>query len=78
MYGGRNKMNHLSKQEYHKLISILKEYRPYYALTLEEDVRDIVESISLDAKINKKDLSKAKIKLIGTAKGPEIGVIFED
>lgn len=71
-------MNRISKQEYHKLINILKEYRPHHLLTLEEDIKDIVESISLDAKINKKDLSKAKIKLIGTVKGPEIGVIFED
>ena len=71
-------MSRLSRQEYQKLISILKEYKQYFSSSLEEDVADIIESISIDAKNNKVDMSKAKIKLISTPKGPEIGVSFEE
>jgi len=71
-------MSKLPRQEYRKLISILKEYKQYLSSSLEEDVADIVESISIDAKNNKRDISKAKIKLISTPKGPEIGVSFEE
>jgi hypothetical protein len=68
----------LSRREYQKLINILKEYKQYLSASLEEDIANIVESISIDAKKNKRDISKAKIKLISTPKGPEIGVVFEE
>ncbi|MGB9978218.1 hypothetical protein [Methanobacterium sp.] len=71
-------MSRLSTQEYQKLISILREYKQYFSSSLEEDVADIIESISIDAKNSKRDMSKAKIKLISTPKGPEIGVSFEE
>lgn len=71
-------MSELSRREYRKLINILKEYKQYFSSSFEEDVANIVESISIDAKKSKRDISKAKIKLISTPKGPEIGVIFEE
>lgn len=71
-------MDKLPRQEYQKLISILKEYKEYLSSSLEEDVADIVKSISIDAKNSKRDMSKAKIKLISTPKGPEIGVSFDE
>ena len=68
----------LPELEYQKLVNILKEYRKQYSLNIEEDLKDIVESIELDAKISHKDLNKAKIKIINTFKGPEICVTFDD
>ncbi|MEL7669605.1 hypothetical protein [Methanobacterium sp.] len=68
----------LPETEYQKLINILNKYKTQYSLTFEEDLNDIIESIELDAKISHKDLNKAKIKVLNTFKGPEIGVTFED
>ena len=68
----------LPEEEYQKLINILKEYKEHYSLTMEEDLKDILESIELDAKISHKNLDKARIKVLNTFKGPEIGVTFED
>jgi uncharacterized ubiquitin-like protein YukD len=68
----------LPENEYQKLINILKKYKEQYSLTIEEEIKDIIESIELDAKISHKDLNKAKIKVVNTFKGPEIGVTFED
>lgn len=68
----------LPENEYQNLINILKKYKEQYSLTIEEDIKDIIESIELDAKIRHKDLNKAKIKVVNTFKGPEIGVTFED
>ncbi len=68
----------LPEEEYQKLINILKEYKEHYSLTVEEDLKDILESIELDAKISHKNLNKAKIKVLNTFKGPEIGVTFDD
>jgi ribosomal protein S17E len=71
-------VNKLSRREYRKLVNILKEYKQYFSSSFEEDIANIVESISIDAKKCKSDISKAKIKLISTPKGPEIGVVFEE
>jgi hypothetical protein len=71
-------MNRLSKVEYQKLIDILKDYKQDYPMEFEESLKNIVKSIEFDAKVGNKDLSKAKIKLIYTFKGPEIGVTFEE
>ncbi len=68
----------LPEKEYQKLINILKKYKEQYSLTMEEDLRDIIESIELDAKISHKNLNNAKIKVLNTFKGPEISVTFED
>ncbi|MCZ3364527.1 MULTISPECIES: hypothetical protein [Methanobacterium] len=68
----------LPETEYQKLINILNKYKTQYSLTIEEDLNDIIKSIELDAKISHKDLNKAKIKVLNTFKGPEIGVTFED
>lgn len=68
----------LPELEYQKLINILKRYKGQYWLTIEEDLQDIIESIELDAKIGQKNLNKAKIKVVNTFRGPEIGVTFED
>ena len=68
----------LPELEYQKLINILKRYKNQYWLTIEEDLQDIIESIELDAKIGQKNLNKAKIKVVNTFRGPEIGVTFED
>ena len=68
----------LPELEYQKLINILKQYKKQYSLTIEDDLKDIIESIELDAKISHKDLNKAKIKVVNTFRGPEIGVTFED
>lgn len=68
----------LPEKEYQKLVNILRKYKEQYAITMEEDLKDIIESIELDAKIGHKDLNKAKIKVLNTFKGPEIGVTFED
>ena len=54
----------LPENEYQKLINILKKYKEQYSLTIEEDIKDIIESIELDAKISHKDLNKAKIKVV--------------
>ncbi|OEC86213.1 MULTISPECIES: hypothetical protein [Methanobacterium] len=68
----------LPETEYQKLINILNKYKTQYSLTIEEDLNDIIKSIELDAKISHKDLNNAKIKVLNTFKGPEIGVTFED
>jgi hypothetical protein len=68
----------LPELEYQKLVNILKRHKNQYWLTIEEDLQDIIESIELDAKIGRKNLNKAKIKVFNTFRGPEIGVTFED
>jgi hypothetical protein len=71
-------MNKLPIQEYHKLISILEENSHYLSISIEEKAADILESIIMEAKDKKSNVNKAKIKLINTSKGPEIGVKFEE
>jgi hypothetical protein len=71
-------MNKLSTKEHQKLINILKENKYYLSTSIEEKAADILESIALEAKSKKSDISKAKISLINTSKGPEIGVTFEE
>jgi hypothetical protein len=71
-------MNKLSIQEYQKLISILKENKHYLATSVEEKAADILKSIVMEAKDKKSHVSKAKINLINTSQGPEIGVTFEE
>ena len=75
---GGNGMDKLSRQEHQKLINILKEHKHYLSTSIEEKVADIIESIAFDAKNSKRDINQAKIKLINTPKGPEIGVSFEE
>lgn len=70
-------MNKLSMQEHQKLINILEEYKQYFT-SVEEKAADIIESIIYEAKSKKGDISKAKISLINTSNGPEIGVTFEN
>lgn len=71
-------MNKLSLQEHKKLINILKENERYLTAPIEEKAADIIESIVLEAKVKKKKISKAKINLINTPLGPEVGVTFEE
>jgi len=71
-------MDKLSMQEYQKLISILKEYNYLLSASIEEKAADIIESIYFEAKSKKSDISKAKVNLINTSNGPEIGVTFEN
>ena len=70
-------MDKLSMQEYQKLIHILKEYNYLLSTSIEEKAEDIIESINFEAKRKKSDISKAKVILIDTHNGPEIGVTFE-
>lgn len=70
-------MSRLSGHEYKKLINILKKYKQYFSSSIEEDCRYYWKHIHF-AKNNKMDISKAKIKLINTPKGPEIGVSFDE
>ncbi len=63
--------------EYNKLIGILKEYKYLLSALIEEKAADIIESIAFDAKIRKSDISKAKVSLINTSNGSEIGITFE-
>lgn len=71
-------MGKLKIQEHQKLINILKEYNYPLSTSIEEKAADIIESILLEAKIKKSDISKAKINLIDTPLGPEVGVIFDE
>ncbi|MGB9979515.1 hypothetical protein [Methanobacterium sp.] len=70
-------MDKLSVQEYQKLVGILKENSDHLAIPLEEKAADIIESICFEAKIKNSDIRKAKVNLIDTPNGPEIGVTFE-
>lgn len=70
-------MDKLSMHEYNKLIGILKEYKYLLSALIEEKAADIIESIAFDAKIRKSDISKAKVSLINTSNGSEIGITFE-
>jgi hypothetical protein len=71
-------MDKLSILEYQKLISILTENKHYLSTSIEEKAADILESIVIEAKSKKREISKAKINLINTSNGPEIGVTFEE
>jgi hypothetical protein len=71
-------MDKLSIQEYQKLISILKENKHYLSTSIEEKAADILESIVIEAKSKNSKISKAKINIINTPQGPEIGVSFEE
>lgn len=71
-------MSKLSIQEYQKLINILKEHNYLLSTSIEEKAADIIESIAFDAKIKKSNISKAKVSLIDTPNGPEIGVTFKE
>ncbi len=71
-------MDELSIQEYQKLINILKEHNYYLSSSIEEKAADIIESIDFEAKSRKRDISKAKVSLINTPNGPEIGITFEE
>ncbi len=70
-------MDKLSIQEYQKLIHILKEYDYLLSSSVEEKAEDIIESINFEAKRKKSDVRKAKVNVIDTHNGPEIGVTFE-
>ena len=70
-------MAELSVQEYEKLIMILNKHSHYLAISIEEKAADIIESINFEAKHKNCNISKAKINLIDTPNGPEIGVTFE-
>lgn len=70
-------MDKLSIHEYHKLIRILKKYDYLLSTSVEEKAEDIIESINFEAKRKKSDISRAKVNLIDTHNGPEIGVTFE-
>ena len=71
-------MTKLSIQEYQKLINILKKHGYLLSTSIEEKASDIIESINFEAKNKKSKISKAKINLINTSNGPEIGVTFEE
>jgi len=71
-------MDKLSIEEYQKLIGILKEHDYYLSASIEEKAADIIESIDFEAKSKKSSVSKAKVNLINTPNGPEIGVTFEE
>jgi hypothetical protein len=71
-------MTKLSIQEYQKLIDILKEHDYLLSTSIEEKAADIIESIDFEAKSKKSNISKAKVCLISTPNGPEIGVTFEE
>lgn len=71
-------MNKISIQEYQKLIRILEENSHYLSTSIEEKAADILESIVLEARDKKSNVNKAKINLINTSQGPEIGVSFEE
>ena len=68
----------LPVHEHQKLIDILKENENYLSASIEEKAADIIESIVLEAKIKKSDISKARINLINTRNGPEVNVTFEE
>lgn len=70
-------MEKLSIKEYRKLINILTENKHYLSESIEEKASDILESIIMEAKDKKCRVSKAKINLINTPQGPQIGVNFE-
>ena len=70
-------MNKLSIQEYEKLIGILNEHSRNLAISIEEKAADIIESINFEAQNKNMDIRKAKVNLIDTPNGPEIGVTFE-
>ncbi|WP_414470157.1 hypothetical protein [Methanobacterium sp. ACI-7] len=71
-------MGKLKVQEYQKLISILTDNEQYLSTSVEEKAADILESIVIEAKSKNSSASKAKINLITTPQGPEIGVSFEE
>ncbi len=71
-------MEKLRNQEYQKLINILEENKHYLTTTIEEKAADILESIAMEARDKKSNVSKAKINLINTSQGPRIGVSFEE
>ncbi|MEN6291804.1 MAG: hypothetical protein ABFC34_03120 [Methanobacterium sp.] len=70
-------MDKLSIQEYEKLIGILSEHSRHLTISLEEKAADIVESINFEAQSKNRNIRKAKVNLIDTPNGPEIGVTFE-
>ena len=70
-------MDKLSIQEYEKLIGILNEHSRNLAISIEEKAADIIESINFEAQNKNMDIRKAKVNLIDTPNGPEIGVTFE-
>ncbi|MGB9936493.1 MAG: hypothetical protein ACPK7O_02130 [Methanobacterium sp.] len=71
-------MEKLNIQEYQKLMSILTDNKEYLAMSVEEKAADILESIIIEAKSKNSSANKAKINLINTPQGPEIGVSFEE
>ncbi|HML05982.1 MAG TPA: hypothetical protein VK426_09430 [Methanobacterium sp.] len=70
-------MEKLKIQEYRKLIKILSDNKHYLSQSIEEKAADILESIRMEAEDKKCRVSKAKINLINTPQGPQIGVNFE-
>ena len=59
------------------MIGILNEHSRNFVIFIEEKAADIVESINFEAQNKNRDICKAKVNLIDTPNGPEIGVTFE-